>query len=84
MLTNYLKIAWRTLRKQQGFTFINIFGLAVGLACCMLIMLYVLDELSFDRYNTKADRIYRVQSDIKFGGSDMNFRRFAGPGWPNT
>lgn len=73
MLTNYVKIAWRTLRKQQGFTFINIFGLAVGLACCMLIMLYVLDELSFDRYNAKADRIYRVQSDIKFGGNDMHF-----------
>lgn len=73
MLINYLKIAWRTLRKQQGFSFINIFGLAVGLACCMLIMLYVLDELSYDRYNEKADRIYRVQSDIKFGGNDMNF-----------
>ncbi|CAN5647328.1 ABC transporter permease [soil metagenome] len=73
MLTNYLKIAWRTLRKQQGFTFINIFGLAVGLACCMLIMLYVLDELSYDRYNAKADRIYRIQADIKFGGNDMHF-----------
>ena len=73
MLLNYLKIAWRTLRKQQGFTFINIFGLAVGLACCMLIMLYVLDELSYDRYNTKADRIYRVQTNIKFGGNDMRF-----------
>ncbi|QMW03182.1 ABC transporter permease [Spirosoma foliorum] len=73
MFLNYLKIAWRTLRKQQGFTFINIFGLAVGLACCMLIMLYVLDELSFDRYNAKADRIYRIQSDIKFGGNDMHF-----------
>ncbi|WP_461081313.1 ABC transporter permease [Spirosoma flavus] len=73
MLINYLKIAWRTLRKQKGFTFINIFGLATGLSCCMLIMLYVLDELSFDRYNEKADRIYRVQSDIKFGGNDMHF-----------
>ncbi|WP_080054686.1 ABC transporter permease [Spirosoma aerolatum] len=73
MLTNYLKIAWRTLQKQRGFAFINIFGLAVGLACCLLITLYVLDELSYDRYNEKADRIYRVQSDIKFGGNDMRF-----------
>ncbi|GAB2586918.1 ABC transporter permease [Spirosoma areae] len=73
MLTNYLKIAWRTLRKQRGLTFINIVGLAVGLACCMLILLYVLDELSYDRYNEKADRIYRVQADIKFGGNDMHF-----------
>ena len=72
MLINYLKIAWRTLRKQQGFTFINVFGLAVGLACCLLLMLYVLDELSYDRYNAKADRIYRINSDIKFGGSDMH------------
>lgn len=73
MLTNYLKIAWRTLLKQRGFTFINVFGLAVGLACCMLIMLYVLDELSYDRYNEKADRIYRVNSEILFGGNNMHF-----------
>lgn len=73
MLTNYLKIAWRTLLKQRGFTFINVFGLAVGLACCMLIMLYVLHELSYDRYNEKADRIYRVNSEILFGGNNMHF-----------
>jgi len=73
MFTNYLKIAWRTLRKQRGLTFINIVGLATGLTCCMLIMLYVLDELSYDRYNQKADRIYRVQTDVKFGGNDMHF-----------
>ena len=73
MLTNYLKIAWRNLRNQRGFTFINIFGLALGLACCLLISLYVLDELSYDRYNEKADRIYRINSDLKFGGSDMRF-----------
>ncbi|MBC3786947.1 ABC-type antimicrobial peptide transport system permease subunit [Spirosoma sp. LMG 31448] len=79
MLTNYLKIAWRTLRKQRGFAFINIFGLAIGLACCLLIMLYVLDELSYDRYNAHADRIYRVQSDIKFGSNDMHFATTADP-----
>ena len=73
MLTNYLKIAWRSLHKQRGFAFINIVGLAVGLGCCLLITLYVLDELSYDRYNAKADRIYRVHSDIKFGGNDMRF-----------
>ena len=71
MLTNYLKIAWRNLRKQPGLTFINVFGLALGLACCLLIMLYVADELSYDRYHEKADRIYRLNSDIKFGGNDM-------------
>ncbi|QJW91485.1 FtsX-like permease family protein [Spirosoma taeanense] len=73
MLRNYFKIAWRTLSKQRGLTFINIVGLATGLACCLLITLYVLDELSYDRYNTKADRIYRIHTDIKFGGNDMHF-----------
>ncbi|GHB83696.1 ABC transporter permease [Persicitalea jodogahamensis] len=73
MLTSYLKIAFRMLRKQRALTFINIVGLATGLACCMLIMLYVLDELNYDRYNTNADRIYRIQADIKFGGNDMHF-----------
>jgi putative ABC transport system permease protein len=72
MLKNYLKIAIRNLRKQRGFTFINIFGLALGLACCLLITLYVVDELSYDRFHEKASRIYRINSDIKFGGNDMH------------
>ncbi len=71
MLRNYLKIAWRNLRKQRGLSFINISGLATGLACCLLITLYVLDELSYDRYHAKANRIYRIHSDVKFGGNDM-------------
>lgn len=71
MFRNYLKIAWRNLLKNKGFSIINIAGLAIGLACFILIALYVLDELSFDRYNDKADRIYRVNSDIKFGGTDL-------------
>jgi putative ABC transport system permease protein len=71
MFRNYLKIAWRTLGKQRGLTFINVFGLALGLTCCLLITLYVVDELSYDRYNTQADRIYRLHSDIKFGGNEM-------------
>ncbi|GAB3263889.1 ABC transporter permease [Larkinella harenae] len=72
MFRNYLKIAIRNLRKQRGFTFINIFGLAVGLACCLLITLYVIDELRYDRFHEKADRIYRINTDIKFGGNDMH------------
>ncbi|WP_266368344.1 ABC transporter permease [Tellurirhabdus rosea] len=72
MLTNYVKIALRNLRKHTGFTFINVFGLAVGIACCLLIALYVVDERSFDRFHEKADRIYRINSDIKFGGNDMH------------
>ena len=60
MLRNYLLIAIRNLRKHKTFSFINITGVAVGLACFLLIALYVTDELSYDRYNTNADRIYRV------------------------
>ena len=60
MLRNYLLIAVRNLRKHKTFSFINLTGVAVGLACFLLIALYVKDELSYDRYNTHADRIYRV------------------------
>jgi putative ABC transport system permease protein len=82
MYRNYFKIAWRTLGKQRGLTFINVFGLAVGLACCLLISLYVLDELSYDRYNAKANRIFRVHTDIKFGGTDMQFAASPDPVGP--
>ena len=60
MLKNYFKIAYRSLLKHKGFTFINLMGLAVGMACCLLIGLYVQDELSYDRYHEHADRIYRI------------------------
>ena len=73
MIKNYIKTAFRGLMKNKGFTFINVFGLALGLATCMLIVFYVFDELSFDRYNTKADRIYRVNNDIKFGGTANSY-----------
>ena len=71
MLKNYLKIAWRNLRKHHFYTFLNVFGLSLGLSSCLLITLYVVDELSFDRSFADADRIYRINSDIKFGGAEM-------------
>ncbi|MCH8962591.1 MAG: ABC transporter permease, partial [Bacteroidetes bacterium] len=71
MLTNYLKLALRNLKRQKGYAFINVTGLAVGLACCLLIALYVHDELSFDRYHENADRIVRVTFDF----SNPNFSR---------
>ena len=60
MLRNYIKIALRSLLKQKGYSFINIFGLAIGLTCFMLINLFVQFELSYDDFHEKADRIYRV------------------------
>ncbi len=71
MVRNYLKIAWRNLWKHKGFSFINIGGLALGLSCFILIALYVADEVSYDRYNEKAERIFRINSDIRFGGTDL-------------
>jgi putative ABC transport system permease protein len=71
MLKNYFKVALRNLWKNKGFSAINIFGLAIGIATCLLISLYVLDELSYDRYNRNANRIYRVNADIKFGGDEQ-------------
>src|SRR5216684_3810615 len=60
MLKNYFKIAFRNLMKYKFISFINLFGLSVGLTCCLLILSYVLNERSYDRYNSNADRIYRV------------------------
>ena len=65
MLKNYLRVAWRNVFKHKVHSFINVFGLAIGLASFVLIFLYVQDELSYDRYHEKADRIYRVNSDVK-------------------
>src|ERR1700754_746587 len=69
MLRNYLKTALRNLWKNKGFSAINIIGLAIGLSTCLLILIYVMDELGYDRYNKNADRIYRVDGEIKFGGN---------------
>ena len=60
MFKNYLKIAFRNLLRHKGFSFINIAGLAVGLAVCILILLWVHDEYNYDSFNDKADNIYRV------------------------
>jgi putative ABC transport system permease protein len=63
MIKNYLLIAFRNLVKNKGFSFINIFGLAIGMAACLLILQYVTFELSFDKFHTKGDRIYRINQD---------------------
>ena len=60
MLKNYFKIALRNLRKNTAFSFINIFGLAVGLASCLLIMLYIFDESSYDRHQKDGNRLFRI------------------------
>ncbi|HEX3079472.1 MAG TPA: ABC transporter permease, partial [Puia sp.] len=60
MIRNYLSIAWRNLKKSKLFSFINILGLSVGLTCCMLITLYVMNETSYDAYQKNAHNLYQV------------------------
>src|SRR5215472_7527872 len=72
MLKNYFKTAIRNLARNRFYSLLNISGLAVGLATCLLIWLYVSDELSYDRYNVNADRVCRVNSEIRFGGNHVD------------
>jgi putative ABC transport system permease protein len=73
MFKNYFKTAWRSLIKSKGFTAINICGFSLGLAACMLIVFYVIDEMSYDRFHVNADRIYRVNEDLKLGDNKVQY-----------
>jgi len=72
MIFNYIKIAFRNLAKQKLYSFINISGLAAGLAVCMMIMMYVAHEMSYDRFHKNAGLIFMPQGQIKEGNSVMN------------
>jgi len=71
MFKNYLKIALRQIKKYKGFSFINIVGLTLGMACCILILLWVQDELSYEDFHKKADRIARVVTKINFDSGEI-------------
>jgi len=71
MFKNYLKIAWRNILKNKGIFSINIIGLALGIASCLIISLFVVDELSYDRFNKKADEMVRVVFKAKIEGEDL-------------
>ena len=71
MFRNYLKVALRYLVRHKGYSFINILGLAVGITCCILIMLFVKSEFSYDAFHTKADRLYRVWQHEKYQDQDF-------------
>ena len=72
MFKNYIKTALRNLFQHKGYSLINISGLAIGMATCLLIVLFVHDELSYDSYNENADRIYRVAGSFRWGGRDFD------------
>jgi len=79
MFRNHLKIAYRNLVKNKAFSALNILGLATGLAACLLIGFYVLDEWSYDRFNAGADRIYRINEDIRFAGNATAYAQAPAP-----
>src|SRR4029079_18785266 len=63
MIRNYFKIAWRNITRHKSYSVINILGLAIGIAACLLILQYVSFELSYENFHTNKDRIYRVRQD---------------------
>ncbi|MCC8426441.1 ABC transporter permease [Mucilaginibacter sp. UR6-11] len=73
MIRNFLKTAYRTLLKNKGFTVLNILGLSAGLATCLLIVFYVVDELSYDKFNTKASHIYRITENARLNGNEQSY-----------
>lgn len=77
MFKNYLKIAWRNIVRQKGYSGINIIGLAIGIAACLLILQYVSFELSYENFHTNKDRTYRVQQD-RFDNGKLSTQWAAG------
>ncbi|MGD9346345.1 MAG: ABC transporter permease [Candidatus Aminicenantes bacterium] len=73
MFKNYIKTALRNIRRNTLYSVLNVAGLAIGVTCCLLILLYVQDELSYDRFHEKADRIFRVATIIDLKERHMNF-----------
>lgn len=79
MYKNNIKIAWRSLKKQPFFTFLNIFGLAIGMAGGLLLGLYIYDDLSHDKMFADSERIYRINTDMKFGGASQRSAEVSAP-----
>ena len=79
MVKNYLKIALRNLIKYKAYSLINILGLAIGISACLLILLYVKDELSYDLHHKKVERIYRICAKAELGNNKLNLAVTSAP-----
>ena len=79
MIKSLLKHSIRALRRQKAYVFINVLGLAIGIACSLIIALFIINELSFDQYHEKKDRIYRVILHGKLGGQELQVTSTAAP-----
>jgi len=73
MFGNYFKIALRNLKRYKGYSFINISGLAIGMACCILILLWVQDELSFDIFHKNAGDLYLTAAHMRINNTDKDW-----------
>jgi predicted permease len=82
MIKNFFRLSFRNILKNKGFAFINIFGLAIGLAASLLILLWVQDELSYDKFNRNAENIYRVEEDQFYSGEKYHVTVTPHPGGP--
>lgn len=80
MIKNYLSIAWRKIRQSPMYAFINIFSLAIGLACCMVIYMFIKDERSFDDFHSKKENIYRLDEVQNFTGTNLQKVALSMPG----
>ena len=79
MIKNYLKIAFRNIKRHKGCSFINISGLGVGMACFILVYIYVSHEFSYDKFHSDADCIYRVETRVNFGSQEVSFSSSCDP-----
>ena len=79
MVSNYLKIVIRNFRRHKIYSFINIIGLAIGMACCILVLLHVHHELSYDKYHRDGDRIFRIAQNIRKEAAELDTARVAAP-----
>ncbi|MCE7994225.1 MAG: FtsX-like permease family protein [Roseivirga sp.] len=84
MLKNYFKVALRNIFRQKAYAFINISGLAIGISCCLLIVSYVLDELSYDNFHPEAEQTYRIALDRKFPDNQFMYARSPVPMGPTV
>ena len=73
MISNYLRTALRSFKSNKGVSVINIIGLSAGIAACILIVIYVKDELGYDRYNVNANRIYRITENVSLNGHEGSY-----------
>ena len=78
-MLHYFLIGWRNIRRNKGFAFLNILGFSLGLSAFLLVALFVADELSYDRHHQYHDRIFRADTELKYGSAVTSYAITASP-----